>query len=128
MTLPPPCLETSLLISYQESNTWQPPQPDTNAKTESPYQDADCIFLDNIVHELLALINGRPSSEKKAFDPLPRPVSATNDMLYAVEALDCLCILIFKCQMSWLTVFSDPKSLRVNEFDMPPAPFVFYPS
>jgi ubiquitin carboxyl-terminal hydrolase 25/28 len=94
MPLPPPYLETSLLIPYQENNTWQPPQPDTNAKTESPYQDPDCIFLDNIVHELLALIDSRPSSEKKGFDPLPRLASATNDMLYAVEALDCLCILI----------------------------------
>ncbi|KAJ5606404.1 hypothetical protein N7510_009185 [Penicillium lagena] len=103
-----PCQKLFEFLNFtyqQENNTWQPPQPDPSAKTESPYQDTDCIFLDNIVHELLALIDSRPSSEKKGFDPLPRSASATNDMLYAVEALDY------------------PKSLRVNEFDMPPAPF-----
>lgn len=66
---------------------WQPPRPDPISET--PYQDAFRIFLDDAIHELHSLIDKRPASEKKGLQTLPLPPPSSNNILQALEALDC---------------------------------------
>ena len=51
-----------MLIAYQD-NVWEPPRP--NPWGAIPYQDPQRIFLDDVFHELSALISQRPLVEKK---------------------------------------------------------------
>ncbi|KAJ6126749.1 hypothetical protein N7523_002361 [Penicillium sp. IBT 18751x] len=71
-------------FTYREDQTWQPPQPDPGAET--PYQDALCVFLDDVIHELLSLINYRPLSERKGVTVPHLPPSASDGILQALEA------------------------------------------
>lgn len=84
---PPSISLEHLLIDSDLQNSWHPPQPDH--KADLPYQDAFCVFLDNAILELHALIEQRPASEKKGFQSFPLPSQSSNDILQALEALDC---------------------------------------
>lgn len=66
---------------------WDPPRP--NPWAEYPYQDQQKIFLDDIAHELAALMEQRPPSERRGnqIDPIGPP--ASDDLLDALEALAC---------------------------------------
>ncbi|OOQ82320.1 putative ubiquitin carboxyl-terminal hydrolase [Penicillium brasilianum] len=91
-------------FSYDaEAGSWQPPSP--NPWTAKPYQDAERVFLDDIIHELLCLLHQRPASEKRGVNFPVLPPLSTNDLSYALEAEDY------------------PKAARAHEFAMPPAPF-----
>ncbi|KAJ5109239.1 hypothetical protein N7456_005914 [Penicillium angulare] len=100
-----PCRELLEFMgfSFQEDGAWKPPQPDPKASV--PYQDTTCIFLDDVIHELVCLINQRPASERRGTQPPPLPSSARDDIYFALDASDY------------------PKSKRVQEFEMAPAPF-----
>lgn len=74
-------------IDVKIQGSWQPPRPDP--KTETPYQDAFRVFLDDAIHELYSLIDQRPPSEKKGFQTLPLPPPSWNNILQALEAFDC---------------------------------------
>lgn len=76
-----------LLIDVETQKSWQPPQPDPKADT--PYQDVFRIFLDDVILELHALIAQRPASERKGSPSLSLPPQSSNDILRALEALDC---------------------------------------
>ncbi|KAJ5232089.1 Peptidase C19 ubiquitin carboxyl-terminal hydrolase 2 [Penicillium chermesinum] len=101
-----PCKELFFFLGfeYREADgSWVPPRP--NPEAETPYQDAFCIFIDDAINELVVLINQRPASEKKMLQAVPLPPSCRDDLYFAMEASDY------------------PKSKRVHEFEMPPAPF-----
>lgn len=66
---------------------WHPPKPTPGA--DKPYQDPLCVFLDDVVLELLALIHLRPGSEKRGSQFPDLPPSAIGDISYALEAHDC---------------------------------------
>lgn len=86
-SIPPSISLEYMLIDFEHQNSWHPPQPDR--RTETPYHDAFRIFLDDAILELHALIEQRPASEKKGFQPLPLPSQSSNNILQALEALDC---------------------------------------
>lgn len=71
----------------QADGSWEPPRP--NPWAEYPYQDHFKIFLDDVVHELAALMEQRPPSEKRdnQVDAVSTP--AKDDLLDAMEALSC---------------------------------------
>lgn len=73
--------------STQETGAWHPPQPTSNA--EKPYQDTTCLFLDDLLHELLVLIHLRSVSERKGFQIPDLPSSAISVISCALEAQDC---------------------------------------
>lgn len=66
---------------------WHPPKPTPGA--EKPYQDPLCVFLDDVIIELLALMHQRPASEKRGHQFPHLSPSAIPDILYALEASDC---------------------------------------
>ncbi|KAJ5168059.1 uncharacterized protein N7482_003653 [Penicillium canariense] len=86
-----------------DAGTWQPPC--LSPQTETPFQDAEKIYIDDAIQELLCLLHQRPVSEKRGVNFPALPPSSTDDILYALEALEY------------------PKSTRAHEFAMPPAPF-----
>jgi ubiquitin carboxyl-terminal hydrolase 25/28 len=55
-----------------------------------PYQDDLSLFLDDIIHELSVLIDQRPPAEKRIPYTLSTPAPAAPDLLYALEAANCL--------------------------------------
>ncbi|KAJ5570525.1 Peptidase C19 ubiquitin carboxyl-terminal hydrolase 2 [Penicillium hispanicum] len=100
-----PCKELLefLGFSYLESQrSWEPPQTDPDAV--KPYQDTVCIFIDDVIHELVALANSRPAAEKKEMHIPPLPPFSKDDIFDALEASDY------------------PKALRAKDFQMPNAP------
>lgn len=76
-----------LTPTSQNEGVWQPPQ--LNSTTEKPHQDTSNIFLDDVVHELLALIHSQPASEKRVSRVAPLPSLALNDILFALDASEC---------------------------------------
>ncbi|EAW06856.1 ubiquitin-specific protease UBP2 [Aspergillus clavatus NRRL 1] len=100
-----PCKSLLEFLGFSVKNEgfWEPPRP--NPWAEYPYQDQLKIFLDDVLHELSALIEQRPATEKKGRQPPKPPHPSFDDLLYAMDALDY------------------PKSLRSNEFQMAPAPY-----
>ncbi|KAL4930727.1 ubiquitin-specific protease UBP2 [Aspergillus undulatus] len=90
-------------FTYKSNGFWDPPRP--NPWAEKPYQDPQKIFLDDIFHELSALISQRPLAEKKGNQDEHTLKSAFNDLLYAVDSFDY------------------PKAPRLHEFQMAPAPY-----
>ncbi|KAL4937022.1 hypothetical protein BDV06DRAFT_203832 [Aspergillus oleicola] len=74
-------------FTYKSDAFWDPPRP--NPWAEHPYQDQQKIFLDDVFHELSALISQRPSGEKKGNHDEYTLSPAFNDLLYAVDALEC---------------------------------------
>jgi ubiquitin carboxyl-terminal hydrolase 25/28 len=78
---------TSSLTVQQETGAWTPPQPNVNA--DKPYQDPLCIFLDDVAHELLSLINHRPPSEQRGSQFPALPPSAVTQIYSALEAMNC---------------------------------------
>ncbi|KAJ6099530.1 hypothetical protein N7467_001065 [Penicillium canescens] len=87
----------------KETGAWTPPQPNVNA--DKPYQDPLCTFLDDVAHELLSLINHRPPSVQRGSQFPALPPSAVTQIYSALEAQNY------------------PKAMRVEDFEMPPAPF-----
>ncbi|KAJ5281068.1 hypothetical protein N7478_006440 [Penicillium angulare] len=75
------------MVSFGNDGAWKPPQPDSKASV--PYQDTTCIFLDDVIHELICLINQRPASERRGMQLPPLPSSAKNDIYFALDASDC---------------------------------------
>ncbi|CAG8129565.1 unnamed protein product [Penicillium olsonii] len=76
-----------LEFSYREdTGVWHPPKPVAGA--EKPYQDPLCVFLDDVILELLILTHQRPASEKRAQNFPVLPSSAIPDILHALEASD----------------------------------------
>lgn len=71
----------------QAEGSWEPPRP--NPWAEYPYQDLLKIFLDDVVHELAALMEQRPLSEKKGNQVDAVGIPAKDDLLDALEALSC---------------------------------------
>ncbi|KAE8356901.1 hypothetical protein BDV28DRAFT_126391 [Aspergillus coremiiformis] len=100
-----PCKNLLEFLEFSAKNEgfWEPPRP--NPWAEFPYRDQLKIFLDDVVHELISLIEQRPVVEKKGhqleFDRQP----VVNDLLYALDSLDY------------------PKASRSSEFQMAPAPY-----
>ncbi|KAL3446616.1 hypothetical protein BJX65DRAFT_278910 [Aspergillus insuetus] len=90
-------------FTFKSNGFWEPPRP--NPWAEFPYQDAQKIFLDDVCHELAALIDQRPLMEKKGNQVEYPYYPALHDLLYAVDAFDY------------------PKALRSNEFQMAAAPY-----
>ncbi|OJJ49211.1 hypothetical protein ASPZODRAFT_111904 [Penicilliopsis zonata CBS 506.65] len=90
-------------FSVKKEGFWEPPRPDPSE--EVPYQDTLRIFLDDVVHELSALIDQRPLSEKRGHQLDHFSRSFLDDLYYTLEALDY------------------PKATRANDFSMPGAPF-----
>ncbi|RAL03741.1 ubiquitin-specific protease UBP2 [Aspergillus ibericus CBS 121593] len=100
-----PCKDLLEFLGFTVKNEgfWDPPRP--NPWAEHPYQDQLKIFLDDVLHELSALIEQRPVLEKKGHQ-LEYPYHpARDDLLYALEAQDY------------------QKALGLDEFQMPPAPY-----
>ncbi|KAL4921635.1 hypothetical protein BDW62DRAFT_197772 [Aspergillus aurantiobrunneus] len=89
-------------FTFKNTGSWEPPRP--NPWGETPYQDLQKIFLDDIFHELSALITQRPLVEKKGNQDEHTFRPARNDLLYAVDAFDYL------------------KAPRLNEFKMAATP------
>ncbi|KAL2829018.1 hypothetical protein BDW59DRAFT_142729 [Aspergillus cavernicola] len=100
-----PCKDLLELIGFTFKNNgfWDPPRP--NPWAEFPYQDQQKIFLDDVYHELWALVEQRPLMEKKGNQVEYPYHPALNDLLYAVDAFDY------------------PRALRLNEFQMAAAPY-----
>ncbi|KAK9562640.1 ubiquitin-specific protease ubp2 [Aspergillus fumigatus] len=100
-----PCKDLLEFLGFSVKNEgfWEPPKP--NPWAEYPYQDQLKIFLDDVIHELSALIEQRPLAEKKSHQVQNTDTPALSDILYAMDALDY------------------PKALRANEFQMAPAPY-----
>ncbi|KAL2811128.1 hypothetical protein BJX63DRAFT_433688 [Aspergillus granulosus] len=100
-----PCKELLefLGFTFRSNGFWEPPRP--NPWAEFPYQDAQKLFLDDVSHELSALIIQRPLMEKKGNQVEYPYYPAVNDFLYAVDAFDY------------------PKAPRLNEFQMAAAPY-----
>ncbi|KAL4797230.1 hypothetical protein BDV19DRAFT_50246 [Aspergillus venezuelensis] len=90
-------------FTFKSDGFWDPPHP--NPWAEHPYQDQQKIFLDDVFHELSALISQRPLVEKKGNHDEHTLNPAFNDLLYAVDAFDYL------------------KAPRLQEFQMAPAPY-----
>ncbi|KAL2853835.1 hypothetical protein BJY01DRAFT_206505 [Aspergillus pseudoustus] len=89
-------------FTFKSNGFWEPPRP--NPWAEFPYQDAQKIFLDDVSHELSALIDQRPLMEKKGNQVEYPYYSALDDLLYAVDA------------------FEYPKAPSLNEFRMAATP------
>ncbi|KAL4788218.1 hypothetical protein BJX76DRAFT_200852 [Aspergillus varians] len=100
-----PCQDLLEFIgfTFKSNGFWEPPRP--NPWAESPYQDPQKIFLDDIFHELSALISQRPLMEKKGNQDDHTLHAARDDLLYAVDAFDYA------------------KAPRLNAFQMAPAPY-----
>ncbi|KAL4865989.1 hypothetical protein BDV12DRAFT_173679 [Aspergillus spectabilis] len=90
-------------FTFKSNGVWDPPRP--NPWAEFPYQDQQKIFLDDVFHELSALIDQRPLMEKKGNQAEYPYHPALNDFLYAVDAFDYL------------------KAPRLHEFQMAAAPY-----
>ncbi|PYH89924.1 cysteine proteinase [Aspergillus ellipticus CBS 707.79] len=100
-----PCKELLEFIGFTVKNEgfWEPPRP--NPWAEYPYKDQLKIFLDDVLHELSALIEQLPVVEKKGHQ-LGYPYHpARDDLLYVLEAREY------------------QRALRSDEFQMPPAPY-----
>ncbi|KAJ5567536.1 hypothetical protein N7535_006842 [Penicillium sp. DV-2018c] len=95
-------LESLDFVYNSETGAWQPPKPVAN--TERPYQDALCLYLDDVLHELLSLIHLRPGPERKGMQIPANPPSADTMILRALEAQDY------------------PAAMRLKEFDFPSSP------
>ncbi|PWY94374.1 ubiquitin carboxyl-terminal hydrolase [Aspergillus sclerotioniger CBS 115572] len=100
-----PCKDLLEFLGFAVKNEgfWDPPRP--NPWAENPYQDQLKIFLDDVLHELSALIEQRPVLEKKGHQLEYSHRPARDDLLYALEAQDY------------------QKALGIEEFQMPPAPY-----
>ncbi|KAL2865593.1 ubiquitin-specific protease UBP2 [Aspergillus lucknowensis] len=100
-----PCKDLLELLgfTFKSNGFWEPPRP--NPWAEFPYQDPQKIFLDDVTHELSALIDQRPLMEKKGNQVEYPYQPALNDLLYAVDAFDY------------------PKAPRLKEFRMADAPY-----
>ncbi|KAL4808447.1 hypothetical protein BDV18DRAFT_135027 [Aspergillus unguis] len=99
-----PCQDLFEFLGFTfKNNSWEPPRP--NPWAEYPYKDEQKIFLDDIFHELTALISERPLAEKKGNHDEHSFAPAYNDLLYAVDAFDYL------------------KAPRAHEFQMAAAPY-----
>lgn len=100
-----PCRDLLEFLGFSTKNEgfWEPPRP--NPWAEFPYRDQLKIFLDDVMHELAALIEQRPVIEKKGHQLEFNRQSVYNDLLYALESLDY------------------PKASRSNDFQMAPAPY-----
>ncbi|KAJ5729931.1 uncharacterized protein N7483_004439 [Penicillium malachiteum] len=95
------CRELLEFLGFEyrkDDDTWDPPRP--VPKATMPYQDGARLFLDDVIHELICLINNRPPSERREISPPPLPPSANDDILHAMEAFDY------------------PKAKRVHMFKM----------
>ncbi|KAH8701874.1 putative ubiquitin hydrolase [Talaromyces proteolyticus] len=81
-----PCKDLLTYLGFSSPNEgfWDPPRPDTS--TERPFRDELSIFLDNAIHELSALIEQRPPSEKKIPYSLNPLKLANAELLNALEA------------------------------------------
>ncbi|OKO92627.1 hypothetical protein PENSUB_12612 [Penicillium subrubescens] len=80
-------LEFLGFVYDSEAGSWQPPCP--TPWTLQPYQDTQRIFLDDIIQELLCLLHQRPASEKRGVSFPALPLQSTNDILSALDALEC---------------------------------------
>ncbi|KAL3479537.1 hypothetical protein BJX99DRAFT_255532 [Aspergillus californicus] len=90
-------------FTFRSNGFWDPPRP--NPWADHPYQDPQKIFLDDVYHELWALVDQRPMMEKKG-NQVEYPFHPVyNDLLYAVDAFDY------------------PRAPRWQEFQMAPAPY-----
>lgn len=89
-----------------------------------PYQDTERIFLDDIIQELLCLLHQRPTSEKRGVNFPALPSLSTNDLFYALDAMECSFLPLETYDTPTLMHELDPKSSRAHEFAMPPAPLV----
>ncbi|KAF7586454.1 ubiquitin-specific protease ubp2 [Aspergillus hancockii] len=100
-----PCKELLefLGFNFKIEGSWEPPRP--NPWAEFPYRDQLKVFLDDVIHELTALIEQRPAMEKKGHQLEFNSQPVLNDLLYALDAFDY------------------PKTSRSNEFQMAPAPY-----
>ncbi|EYE91140.1 ubiquitin-specific protease UBP2 [Aspergillus ruber CBS 135680] len=101
-----PCGELLEFLGFtfkEAEGLWDPPRP--NPWAEYPYQDQQKIFLDDIAHELAALMEQRPPLERRGNKIDPIGPSASDDLLDALEAL------------------AYPKTSRSSEFPMAPAPY-----
>ncbi|CAI7568146.1 unnamed protein product [Penicillium glandicola] len=100
------CKESLEFLEFmynKETGAWHPPKPTSGA--EKPYQDTMCLFLDDLLHELLVLIHLRPISERKGSQIPDLPSSAVPVISCALEAQDYL------------------TASRYEEFEMAHAPF-----
>lgn len=110
-----------VLIEYQD-NAWEPPRP--NPWGAIPYQDPQRIFLDDVFHELSALISQRPLMEKKGNQDEYTLQPARDELLLAVDAFDCGYPVNIR-KHNILIDYSDIKAPRREFFQMAPAPLVF---
>ncbi|KAL4908121.1 hypothetical protein BDW74DRAFT_146881 [Aspergillus multicolor] len=88
-------------FTFRRDGVWDPPRPSPWALNT----DEQRIFLDDVLHELSALIGLRPLVEKKGNQDDYTFPSAVDDFYFAVDA------------------FEYPKAPRLNEFQMAAAPY-----
>ncbi|KAJ9197928.1 hypothetical protein DTO164E3_5484 [Paecilomyces variotii] len=98
-----PCQDLLRFLEFHNGNEgfWEPPRP--QATEAPPYHDPFNVFLDDVVHELSALIEQRPPTERKGHQ-IDQPALAQNDILYALGALNY------------------PRAVGWREFQMPGTP------
>ncbi|OGM39949.1 putative ubiquitin C-terminal hydrolase [Aspergillus bombycis] len=83
-----PCKDLLEFLGFSSKNEgfWEPPRP--NPWAEFPYRDQLKIFLDDVIHELTALIEQRPVVERKGHQLEFNRQPVFNDLLYSLESLD----------------------------------------
>ncbi|KAJ5779593.1 hypothetical protein N7457_007313 [Penicillium paradoxum] len=86
----------------KDTGAWHPPKPSPDS--DKPYQDTLCLYLDDLIHELLVLIYLRPAADRRGCQYPDLPPSATPIILRALEAHDY------------------PTAMRYNEFAMASTP------
>ncbi|RAK76146.1 ubiquitin-specific protease UBP2 [Aspergillus fijiensis CBS 313.89] len=100
-----PCKGLLEFLGFTVKNEgfWEPPR--TSPWTEHPYRDQLKIFLDDVLHELTALIEQRPVMERKGHQVENQSDPAIFDLLRALDAADY------------------PNASRSKEFQLAPAPY-----
>ncbi|CBF81435.1 ubiquitin-specific protease UBP2 [Aspergillus nidulans FGSC A4] len=92
-------------FTFRREGAWDPPRLAAWVQNQVLYKDQQKVFLDDIFHELSALIAARPATEKKGNHDDYTFQPAVDDLYFAVDAFDYL------------------RAPRVNEFQMAPAPY-----
>ncbi|KAL4990445.1 hypothetical protein BDW68DRAFT_154250 [Aspergillus falconensis] len=92
-------------FTFRREGAWDPPRLAPWAQNQVFYKDQQKVFLDDVFHELSALIAARPAAEKKGNHDEHTFQSAVDDLYFAVDAFDYL------------------TAPRIKEFQMAAAPY-----